>query len=460
MTVQNLSEAQLLRRLSDNTDELEKLLGHEKPTRAQEARMEQINAENRALQLRHVQMVASGAASGMVELGAGGLPRADAERAQPAGERGRALDVLARQEHTAEHLTRAMLNDVARSVEADKTDTFARWVVTAGDPDYLRAFHKIMRNPTMGQFEWDDAERAAFSRVQQLQRAMNLTDAAGGYMVPFSLDPAIILTNAGTSNRALRQAFTVKTTATEAWHGVTSAGVTAEWKAEAAEVSDASPALGELSIPVHKGDAWVPFSFEVGMDASNFASEMAKLLADAKERLEAAAFIAGTGTGQPTGLITAAVAAGKTVATAAADTLAVADLYAVKAALPARWRDRAAWLASENIYDRIRQFATGTGPQSAFWADFGDDRPSRLLGKPVYETSEMDGTIDAAATNYIAAYGDLKQYYVVDRVGTTIELVPHLFGANRRPTGERGFLMWFRTGGNLAVPDAVRVINA
>jgi HK97 family phage major capsid protein len=317
-----------------------------------------------------------------------------------------------------------------------------------------------MRNPQMGQYEWSDAERAAFARAQELQRAMNLTDAAGGYMVPFSLDPAIILTNAGTSNTSLRSAFTVKTTATDTWSGVTSAGVTAEWKAEAAEVSDASPTLGQVSIPVHKGDAFVPFSFEVQGDAVNFAAEMATLLADAKERLEAAAFINGTGTGQPTGLITAAVAAGKTVASATADTYAVADVYALKRALPARWRPGAAWLANDDVWDLTRQFATGTGPQSAFWTDFGGDTPARLLGRPVYESSEMDGTVTASATNYLIAYGDLKQYVVVDRVGTTVELIPHLFGAAGRPTGQRGFLMWFRTGGNLVVPDAVRVLNA
>jgi HK97 family phage major capsid protein len=329
----------------------------------------------------------------------------------------------------------------------------------AGDEDYRTAFHKLLRNPAMGQYEWDDAERAAFARAQSFQRAMNLTDGAGGYMVPFSLDPAIILTNGGTSNTSLRSAFTVKTVATDVWNGVTSAGATAEWKAEAAEVADASPTLGQASIPVHKGDAFIPFSFEVGADVPGFAAEMATLLTDAKERLEAAAFITGTGTGQPRGLVTAAVAAAKTVASATADAYAIGDVYALKRALPARWRAAAAWLANEDVYDLTRQFATGTGPQSAFWADLGGDTPARLLGKPVYESSEMDGTLNATATNIIVAYGALEQYYVVDRVGTTIELVSHLFGAGRRPTGERGFFMWFRTGGDLVVPDAVRVLD-
>lgn len=392
--------------------------------------------------------------------GARGGRRDDRDTPPPADTRSRALSVLEQQERTAPHLTRGILDEVARNVTEDDSDLFARWVNVAGDEHYLRAFHALARNPQFGQYEWSEAERAAFGRAQQLQRAMGLADAAGGFMVPFSLDPAIVLTNAGTSNSDLRRAFTVKTIATDAWNGVTSAGVTAEWKAEAVEVADASPTLAQPSIVAHKGDAFIPFSVEIGGDAANFAAEMSALLVDGKQRLEAVAFINGTGVGQPNGLVTAAVAAAKTINSATADTYAAADLYALKAALPARWRARAAWLANENILDKTRQFATGSGPQSAFWADFGDDTPPRLLGKPVFESSEMDGTVDATANNYVVAYGDLKAYYVVDRVGTTIELVPHLFGTNRRPTLERGYVMWFRTGGDLVVPDAVRVLNA
>ena len=32
-------------------------------------------------------------------------------------------------------------------------------------------------------------------------------------------------------------------------------------------------------------------------------------------------------------------------------------------------------------------------------------------------------------------------------------------GANRRPTGQRGALLWFRTGSNVVVPQAFRLLN-
>jgi HK97 family phage major capsid protein len=79
----------------------------------------------------------------------------------------------------------------------------------------------------------------------------------------------------------------------------------------------------------------------------------------------------------------------------------------------------------------------------------------------MYENSNMDGRLDAAATanNYLLLYGDFGQNVIVDRIGSTLELVPHLFGSNRRPTGQRGALLWFRTGSNVVVPQAFRLLN-
>jgi HK97 family phage major capsid protein len=90
------------------------------------------------------------------------------------------------------------------------------------------------------------------------------------------------------------------------------------------------------------------------------------------------------------------------------------------------------------------------------------ETPPMLLGKPWYENSNMDGAINAAATanNYVVVYGDVaKGFFIVDRVGATLEIVPHLVGSNRRPTGQRGALLWFRTGSEVVVPQALRLLD-
>lgn len=43
--------------------------------------------------------------------------------------------------------------------------------------------------------------------------------------------------------------------------------------------------------------------------------------------------------------------------------------------------------------------------------------------------------------------GDFKEGFVIgDRIGASVELIPYLFGASQRPTGQRGAYLWWRTG--------------
>jgi predicted phage gp36 major capsid-like protein len=54
---------------------------------------------------------------------------------------------------------------------------------------------------------------------------------------------------------------------------------------------------------------------------------------------------------------------------------------------------------------------------------------------------------------------DFQQYAIVDRVGTSIEVVQNVFGTNHRPIGARGFYMHFRVGADCLIPDAFRLAN-
>ncbi|WP_264992882.1 phage major capsid protein [Mycobacterium montefiorense] len=338
-----------------------------------------------------------------------------------------------------------------------------RYAAAAGSEHYERAFAKLLANPTHGHLTWTPDEADAYravAAVQAEQRAMSTSDAAGGYMIPLTLDPAVIITSSGSVN-PLRQISRVVQITTDNWNGVTSAGVSAEWTAEAAEVADASPTLGQPSIPVYRGDAFVPFGFEVEGDAVGFMQELGKLLVDGADQLTAAAYTVGTGSGQPTGVITSLVASAGTVpliTPTTPETFAASDAYNVQNALPPRFQPKASWTANLSILNLARQFETASGSLKFPGLQFN---PMILLGRTAYENSNMDGAFDAAATanNYLLAYGDFANFVIVDRVGSTLELVPHLVGSNRRPTGQRGALLWFRTGSNVVVPQAFRLLN-
>jgi HK97 family phage major capsid protein len=87
----------------------------------------------------------------------------------------------------------------------------------------------------------------------------------------------------------------------------------------------------------------------------------------------------------------------------------------------------------------------------------------RLPRKPWAEASHLDdaGATTGAGNDNVLAYGDFAAgFVVIDRIGTRVELIPHLFGPNRRPTGQRGLYMWFRTGSDVVVDNAIRLLTA
>ena len=54
-------------------------------------------------------------------------------------------------------------------------------------------------------------------------------------------------------------------------------------------------------------------------------------------------------------------------------------------------------------------------------------------------------------------YGDFHSaFFVADRLGMSVEIVQNLFGASRRPTGERGLMAYWRTGSKVVNPAALR----
>lgn len=336
----------------------------------------------------------------------------------------------------------------------DKSSTLARQALLTSSPAYLRAWSKMAQNPHQAMLSVEE------QRALDAVRAVTVgTDNQGGYLVPFQLDPTVIITSNGSLNDIRRFARQVVATG-DVWHGVSSAAVEWSWDAELEEVSDDSPTFAQPEIPVKKMQGFVPISIEALADAQNITQTVATLLAEGKDELEAETLITGTGAGnQPTGIVTALDGTAAEVSPATAETFALADVYALYGALPARHRRQASWLANNLIYNRVRQFDTAGG--AGLWATVGQDQPAQLLGRPVGEAEAMDATWNAAATadNFVAIFGNFQHYVIADRIGTTVEFIPHLFGSNRRPNGSRGWYAYARMGAGVTNVNAFRMLN-
>lgn len=343
---------------------------------------------------------------------------------------------------------------VLEHVADDETRQMAEHILRTSRPEYVSAFRKFAKDPEGFRDVLDPDERQAWADVREMAARAALTTT--GAVLPSPLDPSIVLSNAGNEDSMRRLARVDQTTANLKRY-ITSAGVTASFDAEGAETSDDTPTLTEVTVNVHKAQAFVQASIEVVADQPDFSTEVAMMFADAKDRLEGAMFVTGSGSDQPTG-IQVELAGGSSEINAAGEALVANDVYGLIEALPVRFRNRAQWqleLSTRNFIHRL-------------WNPSGTEPPliegSNLIGSAYELNSNVDpySAVDPAVTanNYVLFVGDWNNYIILDRVGMAIEFVPHIFAtANNLPQGIRGFYAFWRVGGESILDDSFRMLD-
>lgn len=329
----------------------------------------------------------------------------------------------------------------------DEQGSLARRMLTTGSPLYQRAFGKVLGSGSTAGLNAEESRALALG-----------ADTTGGYAVPFQLDPTVILTSDGVIN-PLRRLARVEQIVGKEWQGVTSAGITVSRANEAAEASDNSPTLAQPVVKAERVQGFVPFSVEIDADWNALRSEVTRMLQDAKDMEEADSFINGNGTApNPQGLLTGATSTVTTAGTAGAGTFALTDLDELEGALPPRFRSRASYVANRAFYVAVRNLARKESSAAGDpWVAVSTSPTGKELdGFSSAEASEMPATM--ATGDKVAVLGDFRQFLIVDRVGMSVELVPHLFGSGRMPTGQRGIYAYWRNNCKVLVPGAFRVL--
>ena len=346
-------------------------------------------------------------------------------------------DDRVRREDAQNHVERLLASD-------NEQGELGRRILQTGSPLYRRAFMKTM---------------AGRQLTTEEQRGFTL--GSTGFPLPWVLDPTVIPVSASVVNPLRAISRVVQIVGANEWRGVTAAAITASRQSELTEATDNVPTLAQPAIVCSKAHCFVPFSIESSQDWSGMDTELARLIADAKDDEEATAFMSGNGSPpNPFGLLTGATG---TTAAATGLTITAANLYSLEGALAPRFRPRAQWVANRAMYNIIRALDTAGGAQ--LWMRIGDGMPNnpasdggngstglRLLGYPVNELSTMSATV--VNTTKIMVLGDFNMYVIVDRVGMNVELIPHVFGGTANyPIGSRGLYAYWRNGAK--VIDAV-----
>lgn len=350
------------------------------------------------------------------------------------------------------------LHKVLRTVNGDTDgELVGRLLLATENPHYRSAFQKIAAS-TAPVFTPEEAR--AIDQVRLIKRAMSIgVDAAGGFAVPVLIDPTIIMTAQGSTNDILRLAR-VETITNDTWRGLSSAGVSWSFKAEAAAATDNSPTVGQPEVATKRADGFIPFSIEVGMDWPGFAEQMSGLLAEGYDELLAEKLTTGTaGSNEPSGLVSSLDANTNTERElAAAGVIAAGDIYGLWNALPQRFRRApgCAWMSSTDIQNSIRQLGT-VDPN--FTVDITQEAIPRLFGREYPMNDFMQDDPVGTGTQPLLVVGDFRGYVVAQRAGMTVEFLPMLFDVtNNRPTGQRGWFAWARVGGGVVNANGFKLL--
>lgn len=345
------------------------------------------------------------------------------------------------------HVERLVLRNSANA----SGDAIARRLVATERPEYRSAFLKgVTGNAAL----LSDDERRAVAEV----RAMSSSDTAGGFGVPILIDPTVLITG-GKGLTGILSYVRVEQITNDAWKGVSAASTSWSFDQEAAQVSDDASTFAQPSVPVHKAQGFIPASLEIAQDYPGLANELGRLLMDGYMDLLASKLATGSGSDEPTGIFTALDANTNVEVVTTTDGLfGAVDIDKVWKSVPEKFRARSVWFMNVDVENEIRAFGSGTAT-SRFTVDQTAEGISLLNGKPVVLSDyapEFTGTTGAAN---ILVVGDFSNYVVAQRVGMTVVDVPVLFGANQRPTGQRGWYAYARVGADAVVDNAFRLLQ-
>jgi HK97 family phage major capsid protein len=186
-------------------------------------------------------------------------------------------------------------------------------------------------------------------------------------------------------------------------------------------------------------------------------------------KTEGAAFLNGTGAGQPRGLLNyptkasssyAGGSAGKNnvtdaipyvASTGTTGKITADDVLNVEMDLKADYDANSTFVFTRGTLNTIRLFKDSQN--RPLWQPFaGGDLPSQIYNRPYIEMPDMP---EVASGNFAIAVGDFSNYMIVDRITLNIQQLNELYAAS----GLVGFIARLRVGGDLLLPESIRLLK-
>lgn len=286
----------------------------------------------------------------------------------------------------------------------------------------------------------------AYIRTGQVQAALQVdTDSEGGYTVADEFERQLIQ-GLEAQNVMRRLAKVIPSISGTKSIPVVSSHGTATWTAEEAAHTESDETFSVVTLGAHKVSRLIKVSKELLRDSAfDIAAYLAAEFARAIGAAEESAFVAGNGTGKPTGF-TASSTLGVTAAGAAAVT--ANELIDLQHSLPKQYRAKAVFMAKDASVKAVRKLV-GSDGQYLWQPSMQNGVPATLLGSPLESSEDMPAMTTGLKS---WAYGDFSYYWIADRAGFSMQRLDELYAA----TGQVGFIGERRVDGKLTLAAAVR----
>ena len=299
--------------------------------------------------------------------------------------------------------------------------------------EYKKSFWQAMRN-----------KKNPYEAVNALQIG---TDSEGGYLVPDEYESTLI-EKLHDENIIRQYATVIKSSNGDKKIPVVAGYGEATWTDEEAAYTESDDSFGVITLGAHKLTSIIKVSEELLNDSvfdleQYISKEFVRRMAAAEEN----AFINGTGTGRPTGILQTAET-GKTTATAAAITAdEVIDLYH---SLRSPYRKNAVFIANDSTVKAIRQLKDSNG-MYLWQPGLKEGQPDTLIGNRIISSAYMP---EIGAGKKPILFGDISYYWIADRQGRTFQRLNELYAA----TGQVGFRTFQRVDGKLTLAETVKTL--
>lgn len=275
-------------------------------------------------------------------------------------------------------------------------------------------------------------------------------DANGGYLVPEEYDHRLI--DILDEENVMRKLGTRITTSGEHKINIAATKPAAAWIEEGGALTFGDATFDQIILDAHKLHVAIKVTEELLYDnAFNLENYIMQQFGKALANAEEDAFINGTGTGQPLGILAATGGADVGVTAKSATAITADELIDLIYSLKRPYRKSAAFLLNDQTLAAIRKLKDNYG-QYLWQPSLQAGEPDRILGYAAYTSPYFPAV---AAGKAAVAFGDFSYYNIGDRGTRSFAELKELFAGN----GMVGFVAKERVDSKLVLPEAVKLLK-